>query len=88
MNRVRLRQERRKLIRRSDYWTKAVLSKHPQMRDQADYVKEYFDKKAGYKPALTYRQLIHKPRPDELPRRMRERADPSIQPKKFYDEEY
>jgi hypothetical protein len=65
-----------------------VLSKHPEWQAESEYVKEYFEKKVGYKPPIAYNQLIRKPRPDELPKRIRERIDSNSAPKRFYDEEF
>ncbi len=89
MNRVRLRKERNKLAKKVTYLSNTVLREHPELKSDPEYVREYFEKKVGYNPPLKYHELIRKPRPDELPRRIRQRlGSDSSSKKQFYDEEF
>lgn len=87
LNRVRLRQERNKLRRKVKHHSKLILSKHPEFEENAEHLKEYFDNKFGYKPPQPYSELMYKPKPSDLPRKLKERMEGSSK-RKFYDEEF
>jgi hypothetical protein len=63
-----------------------VLRKHPEYEQDSDYVREYFEKKFGYKPPLSYSELVKRPRPDDLPKHLKEKYQ-SNNGKKNYDED-
>lgn len=88
MNRVRLRKERRALMKSIHGRTHALLKKFPELADDKEFVKSYFEKKLGYKPPKPYHELIRKPRPDELRPGFKKRLGMTNAEKKFYDEEF
>jgi hypothetical protein len=67
--------ERTKKIKRVLYATKKVIREHPEFGENFDFVKKQFEQKYGYKPAKPYTELIRKPAPDELPKRLKEKYD-------------
>ncbi|RMZ98220.1 39S ribosomal mitochondrial [Brachionus plicatilis] len=85
LNRVRLRKERRKLVKKVDYSIHKVTEKHPEYAENKEYLREYFEKKYGYKPPRPYHELVRKPAPNELPKNIQERLHPK---KQFYDDEF
>ena len=77
------RVERRKKLRRVNYATKKLLNENPELREQTEHLKSYFEKKYEYKPPLPYHELIRRPKRDELPKRIVERMQ---QKREFYDD--
>lgn len=61
------------------------MAKHPEYAEDKEYLREYFEKKYGYKPPRPYHELIRKPAPNELPKNIQERLQSKNQ---FYDEEF
>ncbi len=72
-----MRKERNKIRKRVNYATKQVLRKHPEYAENTDFVKQHFEKLYGYKPPKPYHELIRKPKPDELPKNLKESMNES-----------
>ena len=71
--RVKLRQERRKIVRGINYEKKMLLNKYPDLAEDKDYLQSVLEKKRGYRPPMPYHELIRKPLPNELPKYIVER---------------
>ena len=86
MYRTYLRQERKKLKRRVNWSIKQLVKEEPELREQNDHLRMYYEKKYGYKPPTPYSELIRKPRRDEMPKRIAERMNKNKN--EYYDEEF
>lgn len=62
-------------MRRINYEKKNLLAKFPELEEQSEFVQSSLEKKYDYKPALPYHQLIRRPLPNELPKKMTERMN-------------
>lgn len=72
--RVKLRQERRKIVRGINYEKKMLLKKYPDLIGDTDYLQKVLEKKRGYRPPIPYHELIRQPLPNELPKYIVERS--------------
>ena len=91
MHRVNLKKERKKITRTINYETKQILNKFNNLENDAEYksyLKQFLEKKYGYKPPQPYHELVRRPRSTDLPKRLDEklykRSEPQV--KTFYDE--
>lgn len=90
MHRVNLRKERKKVVKTINYETKQILKKFNNLEGDAEYqshLKQFLVKKYGYKPPQPYHQLVRRPKPTDLPKKLAEKLNNNEpQVKTFYDE--
>ena len=55
------------------YAKQYILKNHPELEENSELIEKHFEKKYGFKPPLSYNELIRRPKPDELPNRISER---------------
>jgi large subunit ribosomal protein L47 len=87
INRVKLRQDRNKKRRSVEYSIGKSIEQMPELKDQTEFLRSYYEKKHDYKPPQPYHELIRKPSPSQLPSKMGERMNKNPS-NKFYDEEF
>jgi hypothetical protein len=82
-----LRKERNKLKRRVHWSVQQLLKDEPELEENTEFMRTYFEKKYGYKPPKPYSELIARPRRDTMPKKMVERLN-SKNKTVFYDDEF
>ena len=91
MNRINLRNERKKVLKTIRYETNQILKKFNNLENDDEYksqLQQFLSKKYGYKPPQPYHLLVRRPKPTDLPKKLAEKLTNSNEPqvKTFYDE--
>lgn len=64
------------------------MEKFPEIAQDEQYVRGYYEKKFGFKPPKPFHEMIRKPRPDEVSPRLKEKLGNGKDEGKYYDEEF